>query len=408
MRFSHLTGVFLIAGVLAVGSYSWARQAEVVKTNGQVLKGELVKKTADEIILQDSSGIKIKIPNTEVKSFKLLKTIEEEYAERTAALKPDDKEGRYKLAYEMNEKKAYHLAEKELVGLAAKFPNDKRITLLLRLVRLKGANKAAPTNPATKKTKTKSKAPVAKTTAATAGNRELISQEGINSIRVYEYNFSASPRPAVRIPREVLDEFMTKFKGERYTDADGNERAIPKTRTEQNKFFALRGSKSWQQLDAIMYFGRSGAREYYSKIEVLGDPPALKAFKTTAYRYVTNYFRSNFGDGAAVEGLYLFQGNTVEQVYSNFYILSQFKDESGRRMINRDQPEQSLLLQWGLPRSKATYPAPEIKGWKPTFTGTESKQFQTIAAWIRTLYVPAPNYDVTYELPPKVVEKKTP
>ena len=75
-------------------------------------------------------------------------------------------------------------------------------------------------------------------------------------------------------------------------------------------------------------------------------------------------------------------------------------------MIDRDYPEKSLLLQWGLPRDIAKYPAPEdLKRWRPSFTNTKSRQYQLILKWIDSLYDPAPNYEVKYSLPPKVVDK---
>jgi len=401
-----MLGVILFAGAMTLTSTVWARQAEVVKTNGQTIKGELVKKTDEQVILQDASGIKIIIPSTDIKSFKLLETIDEYYNKASAALKPDDKEGRYKLAYEMNEKKAYHLAEKELTSLAVKFPTDKRISLLLKLVRFqkeKGAAKVPGKAPAKATKKVPGKAP------ATLANvdREVISQEGINRVSVYEYNFAIQPRPVVKVPREVLDEFLEEFKGEAYTDVEGNNKTVPKNRAETARFLGLRGNKSWQQLDAIMAFSRSGTRKYYGKIEVASDPPAMRGFRNIVNRrYVAGYFRQHFGNGVAVKGLYLFAGNSTQEVYSNFYILHKFEDASGNRLIDRSNPEQSLLLQWGLPRSKATYPAPDIKGWRSSFRDTNNKQFRDMASWIRTLYKPKPNYEIEYQLPPKPVAKK--
>ncbi len=55
-------------------------------------------------------------------------------------------------------------------------------------------------------------------------------------------------------------------------------------------------------------------------------------------------------------------------------------------MIDRASPEMSLLLQWGLARESARYPAPEIDGWEPMFRSTDDSEFRRYVDWIDSLF----------------------
>ena len=85
---------------------------------------------------------------------------------------------------------------------------------------------------------------------------------------------------------------------------------------------------------------------------------------------------------------------------TNFYILTQTKID-GRRMIDRDTPEDSLLLQWGLPKADAKFAAPDSERWQPYFRGTDDDRYKDMLKWIELLIRANQDttYDIKYELP---------
>jgi len=52
-----------------------------------------------------------------------------------------------------------------------------------------------------------------------------------------------------------------------------------------------------------------------------------------------------------------------------------------------------------MPRDEARYPHPDVKGWKPIFTGTARALKADTMKWIRGMYKPRPEYPVDYEPP---------
>jgi hypothetical protein len=103
--------------------------------------------------------------------------------------------------------------------------------------------------------------------------------------------------------------------------------------------------------------------------------------------------------------------------YTNFYILEQYAQKiksagdqqsvfgSGpveREMIDRTHAEDSLLLQYGLPRNLAKFPHPEARNFRPAFLhGREDTKYRAIANWIGSVLAPVePKYGIDYQ-PPK-------
>ena len=88
------------------------------------------------------------------------------------------------------------------------------------------------------------------------------------------------------------------------------------------------------------------------------------------------------------------QPNGEKTVYTNFFYL-QSPTIGNQDMINRQIPERSLLLQYGLDRSAAEWPHPEVVGWRPKFQNKQDKFFQLIGDWIGSLWTPTPDYGIT-------------
>ena len=92
-----------------------------------------------------------------------------------------------------------------------------------------------------------------------------------------------------------------------------------------------------------------------------------------------------------------------ENAYTNFLMLHR-ASLNGRKFIDRAQPRDSLLLQWALPRDIAKYPAPEVRGWRPYFTGLNDRRVRDFENWVRSLYSPAPIYPIDFDPEPEEEE----
>jgi len=215
---------------------------------------------------------------------------------------------------------------------------------------------------------------------------ELLTDEQIDLIRVYEVDLKAEQDPRIRIPNDTLDDFLSKYQ---------SDDRVPRGDSEQRAFKRADGRVQLRLMFDLQ------AREFYKDVRIGGRIPAFSEWSTQHRRYVMPYFYRHFGEGQ-VEGLKLVprgpDGKRIEM--TNFYLLTQTKI-NGRRLIDRSNPDESLLLQWGLPRDEAKFPAPDIDGWRPYFKDANDRRFVELVDWVKMLYLSNQdkNYDVEFTLP---------
>ncbi|MEM9416386.1 MAG: hypothetical protein AAGA29_13060 [Planctomycetota bacterium] len=222
----------------------------------------------------------------------------------------------------------------------------------------------------------------------------LLSEEDINLIQVYEIDMDTEPR--VQIDRDVLQEFLDD---PAYAGRDG----MPTGRDGHRDFLRWEG---WQQLE--LFFSMR-AREYYGSVRVREEPETMRAWQRLNSRYISQYFMRTFANKPLGPGVELrYQGRPISQIpllgpgrnadaiaYTNFYILTQMT-ANGIPFIDRDHPEESILVQWGLPREDAKFRAPNIDGWRARFRGMEDEdpRREELIAWVSSLV--AVNQDSQY------------
>lgn len=231
------------------------------------------------------------------------------------------------------------------------------------------------------------------TMATTAQNRldkkddRLLSESDIALIQVYEVDLRSDPPPRVVIPKNQLRDFLKEFQ---------EDDRIPRGKQNQERWLRSSGH---EQLGLIFQLK---ARSYYEHVRIRSQIQSLRDWGNIHRRYILGYFQPNFGSGA-VEGLYLFpRGRQADRIeMTNFYILTQVKID-GKPIIDRNVPEESLLVQWGLPRESAKFPAPEdVENWEPKFKSTEDERFVEHVDWIKSLLADnqGSNYGINYKMP---------
>lgn len=218
----------------------------------------------------------------------------------------------------------------------------------------------------------------------------LLSEDDISLIKVYEIDLDADPPPRVTIPRDTLRKFIKA-----YQEDD------PELRGKSKQDAFLR-SKGYLQLGK---FFEHRAREYYKDVRIRSQIKSLRAFSSVHRTHIIEYFQPNFAAGQIPE-LFLFprvRGLDADRLeMTNFYILTQTSID-GKPLIDRNEPEESLLLQWALPREEAKYPVPDtLEKWRPRFRDTDDKRYKEILSWINSLIEAnqGSNYGITYT-PPK-------
>lgn len=373
-------GMFILLASAALSLWSAAARADewcVLKLkDGRTLSGILVMKNDGGITLRPEGGENIAFANAEIVESSFQKSPREEYAEKRALVKDDDLSGRYTLLltfYYANQKSASAKAfcKDEAEQLLKDFPDSASIQKLHRAVS-QAAEKpdAAAVAPDAGTGGTATQIPDPGTPAAAVV--PLMSANDQNLLRLYQFDFKKDAKLSLTIPKDVVDDLF-KSKG------DSEELKKYKVAGGPLKFRNLRPV---EQLEVIFDLRE---RELYPKIKVGGEPASLLTFRTDIHAMLIGYFTQRFA--AQVPGLIAKPKNisSPAEAYTNFLALS-LASVDGHAVIDHQSPADSLLLQWGLPRDLAKYPAPEIKGWKPYFTGTNDSRFIEISRWIKSTY----------------------
>ena len=373
-----VASLLVAATVASFGSLAHARTAVIVTNDGNTIEGELISESP-QIIVMEVGGIETRFDRENVREFRIPETPEEVYRRERAELDDQDVTGRLDLTQRMIDRDALNIARRELNALERDFSGNPRVAELSNLVnaRLKLQNTtgtAAPRRPANQPN------------AADRGmdredpTADYLTDEQINLIQVYELDLNVEPR--VVVPSGTIDDLF-----DRYADDPG----IPRGRSDRAAFRRLPGHEQLAKLFEVR------ARDLYASVQVRQEPEPLAQFSRSINNaYVARYFVPTFGQGQ-VDGLKLFnrRPGTQAEAYTNFLALSQFEYD-GLPMIDRGNPELSLLLQWGLERDAARHPAPDIEGWQPRFVDMENEEFRRIAAWIDSLYgEDAPEYGIS-------------
>lgn len=377
--------------------------------DGRTVSGILVDSNDAQVTIRPDDGVNTAFAREEIVGVKLEKSSRESYLAARASLKPDDLGSRYELLlnfYYKNEKSLVlaQLAKAEADQLAQDFPDSAQVKRLVRIItdRLAQKDGAAPQGPATDPVKAPTPEPAPEVKSADkpknkaddkagdkAGDKDeerlpsapvvgLLSAADQNLLRVYQLNYKVSrggisgPDRAVKVvfAKGVLEEMFKNH-------ADADELARYKGKPGLAQFANL---PPLAQLD-VLFAVRD--RALYPKVEVKTEPATLAAFRTQYHRHVVAHFSGYFA--GLVPGLIAKPKapSTQPEAYTNFLALN-LAVVDGHPVINRDKPEESLLLQWGLPRNEAKFRAPNIKGWKPCFSSPRDSRFLALVEWINT------------------------
>ena len=362
-----------------------ARPVTVVMKDGRRIDAELIRETSDAVVVEIIEGAQTTFDRSDIDEIETRKSMDQIYRERREKLQDDDLEGRYELAYFLFQNRAYELAEAEIRSILKDFPDADRPLRLLRVLEERQKTARPDEERPSEEADAGDGEQPERRGLEKSPPPEPLSMEQISMIRLWELPTGTDAMrelsPRVRIADAVIEKFI-----EQYRDRDD----FPLGDQSLNR---LRSAQGYEQLLLMMDMR---AREFYDDVLILDDPPAMREFRRTVHpSYVWNYFAPRFGLGQLDDLRLIRRGRATspENTYTNFLILHNYSRE-GQQMINRSNPVESLLLQWGLPRDEARHPAPDVPGWRPIFSGAEDRNFQQYVEWIRSLY-PDPKYGVT-------------
>ncbi len=318
-------------------------------------------------------------------------TIEEQFATRRAEIADDDLEKRFELDYWLYENHSYQLAQREVADLMKRYPSVDRLKTLAadidREIKLQDEPRSGSTTRPGLRRDSQARGRGAPN-GAVPGVLQELSDEQINTIRLYESNPNAQTQPRVVVPETVIDKLFAD-----YSDRD----VVPKGARDQLEF---RHAPGWFQLKTLFAVK---ARELYPDVEVLDDPPIINEFKSINQSYIVNYCGTPQCHGGEKAGnFFLFRVDPYSErtVFTNYYALYRYENKNGY-MIDLSEPDKSYLLQYGLPPDVAKFPHPAVRGMDPRLReGNQDELYRSIRDWIAHLSPPRQNYPKLNYTPP--------
>ena len=166
---------------------------------------------------------------------------------------------------------------------------------------------------------------------------------------------------------------------------------------------------------------QKGTPDMKRDLKLITDPQPLREWRSNINNKIIG---TNTGCAAAAchhpqtkaGDFVLYHGNGEAEGLTNFVIVNQFYKDVERPkqrpqqylMIDRTQPQLSLLLQYALPAALVEVPHPEVKGYNGVIRNRAEKNYGTLIGWITEgLSAVPPGYDEMFDLTtePKEPEK---
>ena len=390
---------------LMITAVALAETQTVVLKDGRRIAGEVVE-TERGYDIHTRLGV-VQVGRHEVKEIIVERTPLDEFNDRFAALEADDADGHLALGQWAVEQRLFEQAVGQFEYVLTLRPDDDRAALLLRDAqnKLDEANQPEPVEPVGPVE------PVDDVTPGDGGGDAIDSPPGIDPdslvtlqqiyrIRLAELRLSEIPGLRFRFTDDVEDRFASLWEGRRDFDPDDFDRL-----------------DKYEKLEFILE--EIGDSERYNDIrddiQITEDPQFMVDFRRSIWRLMRQpggCAELTAHGGVEAHGgprflnpMSLSPGDpiTLRVMYTNFLILDGYETPNGLKLIDRDQPEESLLLQYGLPPELAKYKHPMVgeRPIQPIFEDKEDPDYVAVLTWIRdTLRGPVhPAYRVSFQLP---------
>jgi len=379
-RAALLWAVFVL-----IPAISLAQEKIVTLKSGYVYIGRVTPtkdRTGYEITT--SSGAKITVKAQDVRSIEDRVTPADEFNRRLSQIDPKSASDRYDLARWAVRNDLLEQARLQLQEALKIDPNYLEAALLLRQVQAQIRATSRPSRPARQR-------PTTDRVTGPSGPKVpqaelLLGQDDIYRIRLEELR--PTDQVSIRFENDVLERFISMMEGRYEFQEAGFE----------NTF------RSWDNVRKTIYILDnlgSGGASIKDDIRIQSDPSVMVTFRSRIWPMVAQYCASSQCHGApdkAVGGLKLFNiGVRSDAVdYTNFLILDAYS-RGGWRMINRNDPELSLLVQYGLPPEQARRKHP-IKI-TSMLTKRNSVNYRRLVEWIGSLKPLHPDYRIQWKPP---------
>lgn len=412
-----LVAAVLFLSLLGGALVARGEEADVYLKDGRRLHGD-VTQTETEVTVNTPAG-PLKLAKADVVKIVPRLTPDDEYLKRFNAIKRDDVAGHYDLAEWTRSIKRWDLLAKQCKYILGLDPNHANAKLLLEQAQKniadaenarddresgkpgKGDKQGGAKSDKSGKDDAAGGGKDAKDGKSAGDENEpssapvpLLNKSDILKLKLYELSMLDPPemlRVKFRAKRGQLDvpkQFVHEAKGKGDFDAKTEAEFLRK--------------KPFEQLREIV---RVTGIKFADQIEIDDDPIAFETFRQKIFPIVARGCSSKPGcHGSSPEHEFRLppaSRSAEAAAYTAFALIDATYTRYGP-LLDRDDPNASVLLSFMLPEEGNDRPHPPLKrGAKmvPVMRSSRDANFDMIQKWISSLATPHPKYELDYALP---------
>lgn len=298
--------------------------------------------------------------------------VEDEYYARSRSLGKNDVRGHLTLAVWCKERERWELVARECHTVKGIEPNNAKANLLLELAR---AHLEQQHRPPGSPPNVRGDARV-----KPDGRPRVLTDAEVQRIRRAELRSDDKAR--IRIDRKTLKAFYDAM------------RSAPDFDYDRKSFFRLPPIEKARLLLA------RGEERYAQGVTVVTDPQRMRVFNREVMPLVAkNCATVECHGGGGASAFQIYGGRVRDNVaYTNFLIMHEYR-VGEQELLNRNAPENSLILTYGLPPQPGdagrNHPTPI----EPVYRNTSDRDYQTILAWLESLALERPDYGIDLKAP---------
>ncbi len=292
---------------------------------------------------------------------------EDEYYSRLRAIAKNDVEGHLVLASWCRDKERWQLVARQSHTVKSLDPNNAKANLLLELARTHlEKDHAAPRGAAARH----GAAPT-----ATGRQPRILTDDEVQRIRRAE--LLRDDRARIRIDRQLLKDFF---------DA---KRAGGGLNRDRKSFFSLR------PIEKALLLLSSEEPRFTEGVTVITDPERMRVFTRDISPLIAkNCATVECHGGGGPSEFQIYGGRVRDNVaYTNFLAIHE-RSVGEQKLINRNAPEKSLVLTYGLPPQPGADDLKHPIPIRPAYADTNNREYQKIIGWLNALALERPDYGI--------------
>lgn len=394
MGLAGVAGMMGLIGFSSASSSALLDEGVVRTTDGKTFEGDITED--DEEVQVNANGIITRVPMASVASIEY-GSLEERLRKQHDALQESDYEGRLAVARQALGRDLFDLAEEIVTDVRNDEPGNVEAQRLLdRITQQRELEQARGTG---SRRDGQRRPERATTQTLRSGDMGVLEEEEINLIRQIELQSADTTRRRNRVRVNFRDGVLRRF-------------------VETQPGLGFREFNNNDDVLKALYILDSDAdRDIKDDVVITSDPVGVLTYLREVEPIILNGCATSECHGSPGRGKFALypRARDAETSYTNFFLLNTYSqpvEERGsgafgegpvaRKMIDRVNVDQSLLLNYMLPPDRATYGHPPVEGFTPIVADTAARNFQTVRTWIAQVLRRLPGTGYGFEFEPDI------